>query len=137
VAGKRFAFDLNLMHAKNYVSPRVALVGDAGHTVHPMAGQGLNLGMGDVECLVENLKQAVESGMGVDGSAGLDYALQQYESSRQREVVATMGGIHFLHSVFGTTFSPAVHARSMGMNIINSAGPIRRRLVQVATGIGG
>lgn len=137
VAGKRFAFDLNLMHAKNYVSPRVALVGDAAHTVHPMAGQGLNLGMGDVECLVENLKQAVESGMGVDGSAGLDYALQQYESSRQREVVATMGGIHFLHSVFGTTFSPAVHARSMGMNIINSAGPIRRRLVQVATGIGG
>ena len=137
VVGRRFAFDLKLMHAKNYVSPRVALVGDAAHTIHPMAGQGLNLGMGDAECLVQNLKQAVESGMGVDGSAGLDYALQQYESSRQREVVATMGGIQFLHSVFGTTFSPAVHARSMGMNIINSAGPLRRRLVQVATGIEG
>ena len=102
-----------------------------------MAGQGLNLGMGDVECIVKNLKQAVESGMGVGGTAGLEYALQQYESERQREVVATMGGIQFLHGVFGTTFSPAVHARSVGMNIINSAGPIRRKLVQVACGLQG
>lgn len=135
VVGRRFAFDLNLMHAKNYVSTRVALVGDAAHTIHPMAGQGLNLGMGDAACIAQNLKQAVESGMGIDGSAGLGYALQQYESSRQREVIATMGGIQFLHGVFGTTVSPAVHARSVGMNIINSAGPIRRRLVKIATGI--
>jgi ubiquinone biosynthesis monooxygenase Coq6 len=134
IVGRRFSFDLNLMHAKNYTSPRVALVGDAAHTVHPMAGQGLNLGMGDVECLVNNLKQAVESGMGIGGMTGLQYALQQYESSRQRQVVATMGGIQFLHSVFATTFSPMVHARSMGMNIVNSAGPLRRKLVQVATG---
>ena len=137
VVGRRFAFDLNLMHAKNYVSSRVALVGDAAHTIHPMAGQGLNLGMGDVECLALNLKQAVESGMGVDGSAGLDYALQQYQSARQREVVATMGGIQFLHAAFGTTFSPAIHVRSVGMNMINSVGPLRRRLVQVATGVEG
>jgi 2-polyprenyl-6-methoxyphenol hydroxylase-like FAD-dependent oxidoreductase len=75
--------------------------------------------------------------MGIGGSAGLEYALQQYESNRQREVVATMGGIQFLHGVFGTTFSPAVHARSVGMNIINSAGPLRRKLVRVATGVEG
>jgi len=137
IVGRTFAFDLNLMHARNYVGPRVALIGDAAHTIHPMAGQGLNLGMGDVECIVKNLKQAVESGMGVGGTAGLEYALQQYESERQREVVATIGGIQFLHGVFGTTFSPAVHARSVGMNIINSAGPIRRKLVQVACGLQG
>lgn len=134
IMGRRFSFDLNLMHAKNYTSPRVALIGDAAHTVHPMAGQGLNLGMGDVECLAYNLKQAVESGMGLDGMAGLQYALQQYESSRQRQAVATMGGIQFLHGAFATTFSPMVHARSMGMNIVNSAGPLRKKLVQVATG---
>ncbi len=102
-----------------------------------MAGQGLNLGMGDADCIVKQLKLAVESGMGVDGNAGLEYALQQYESQRQREVVATMGGIQFLHGVFGTTFSPMIHARSVGMNIVNSAGPIRRRLARVATGIQG
>jgi len=137
VVGRRFAFDLNLMHAKNYVGQRVALVGDAAHTIHPMAGQGLNLGMADADCLVDNLKQAVESGMGIDGSAGLEYALQKYESSRQREVLTTMGGIQFLHGVFGTTFSPAVHARSVGMNLINLSGPIRRKLVRVATGVDG
>lgn len=139
VVGRRFSFELNLMHARNYVRPRVALVGDAAHTIHPMAGQGLNLGMGDVECIVNQLRQAVESGMGIadGGAAGLEYALQQYEVERQREVVATMGGIQFLHGVFGTTFSPAVHARSVGMNMINSAGPIRRRLARVATGLQG
>jgi ubiquinone biosynthesis monooxygenase Coq6 len=135
VAGKRFAFDLNLMHAKNYVNNRVALLGDAAHTVHPMAGQGLNLGLGDAECLTRNLKNAVESGMGIKGSTGLEYALQQYESERQREVLATMGGIQFLHAAFGTTFSPAVNIRSLGMNMINSIGPVRQKLASIATGV--
>lgn len=135
VAGKRFTFDLNLMHAKNYVSNRVALLGDAAHTVHPMAGQGLNLGLGDAECLTRNLKNAVESGMGIKGSTGLEYALQQYESERQREVLATMGGIQFLHAAFGTTFSPAVNIRSLGMNMINSIGPVRQKLASIATGV--
>ena len=135
VAGKRFTFDLNLMHAKKYVHDRVALIGDAAHTIHPMAGQGLNLGIGDVECLTRNLKNAVESGMGIKGSVGLEYALQQYESERQREVLATMGGIQFLHTAFGTTFSPAVNIRSLGMNMINSIGPVRRKLASIATGV--
>ena len=135
VVGRLFSFDLNLMHAKNYISNRICLVGDAAHTIHPMAGQGLNLGMGDAACLTKNIKHVVESGMGIDTNAGLDYALKQYESSRQREVVATMGGIQFLHGAFGTTFSPAVHVRSVGMNMINSIGPVRRKLVKVATGI--
>lgn len=137
VVGRTFSFDLNLMHAKSYVGNRVALVGDAAHTIHPMAGQGLNLGLADADCLVNNLNQAIRSGMGIDVSAGLEYALQQYETSRQQEVIATMGGIQFLHGAFGTTFSPAVHARSIGMNIINSAGPVRRKLARIATGMDG
>lgn len=135
VAGKRFTFDLNLMHAKKYVNHRVALLGDAAHTIHPMAGQGLNLGLGDAECLTRHLKNAVESGMGIKGSAGLEYALQQYESERQREVLATMGGIQFLHAAFGTTFSPAVNIRSLGMNMVNSIGPVRQKLARIATGV--
>mmetsp|Transcript_5939 Transcript_5939/g.7575 ORF Transcript_5939/g.7575 Transcript_5939/m.7575 type:complete len:80 (-) Transcript_5939:76-315(-) len=75
--------------------------------------------------------------MGIHGMAGLQHALQQYETERQREVVAVMGGIQFLHSIFGTSFSPAIHARSIGMNIVNSVGLMRKQLVKVATGVDG
>jgi len=93
--------------------------------------------MADAECLTRHIKRSVQSGMGIKGKAGLQYALQQYESERQREVISVMGGIQFLHTVFGTTFSPAIHARSVGMNLINSLGPLRRKLVQIATGTDG
>ncbi len=102
-----------------------------------MAGQGLNLGIADAECLVRNIQRSVQSGMGIKAKAGLQYALQQYESERQREVVAVMAGLQFLHTVFGTTFSPAIHVRSVGMNVVNSVGPLRRKLVKVASGFDG
>ncbi len=102
-----------------------------------MAGQGLNLGMADAECLARHIQRSVESGMGIRDKAGLQYALQQYESERQREVLSVMGGIQFLHTVFSTTLSPAIHVRSVGMNIVNSLGPLRRQLVKVATGANG
>lgn len=134
VVGGCFSFDLNLMHAKKYVGPRVALVGDAAHTVHPMAGQGLNLGMGDAESLVANIKGVFESGMGTKGNAGIEYALNQYETERQREALATIAGIQFLHGMFSTTATPAIHVRSLGMNFLNLADPIRKHLANVATG---
>jgi len=134
IVGGVFSFDLNLMHAERYIGERVVLVGDAAHTIHPMAGQGLNLGMADAQCLVRNIQQTVESGMGIQSTAGLQYALQQYESERQREVLATMGGIQALHGAFSTGFAPAVYIRSLGMNVLNSVGPVRRYLAAVAVG---
>lgn len=137
LAGQRVSFDLNLMQAKNYVASNVALVGDAAHTIHPMAGQGLNLGMADVECLAKNIQQVVESGMGIQSNPGLKLSLQQYESERQREVLKMMGGIQLLHEVFSTTFAPAIYLRSLGMNVVNSTGLIRRYLAGIAAGVNG
>mmetsp|Transcript_19674 Transcript_19674/g.43781 ORF Transcript_19674/g.43781 Transcript_19674/m.43781 type:complete len:583 (-) Transcript_19674:38-1786(-) len=131
VVGPRLAFDLSLSQARSYVAPRVALVGDAAHTVHPMAGQGLNLGIGDVDCLVRHIRSAMSSGMDPGGTM---HFLNQYDSERRAEVSATLGGIHALHNMFGTTFSPAVYIRSLGMNLVNAAGPVRRRLAEVAAG---
>jgi 2-polyprenyl-6-methoxyphenol hydroxylase-like FAD-dependent oxidoreductase len=140
VEGGRFAFDLQFQQARSYVQPRVALVGDAAHTVHPMAGQGLNLGLADVDCLFHTIKESYQSGMEVCNTM---LFLDRYNSTRQAHVGVTMGGIHALHMAFGlsseTTSStwwapPGIFARSLGMNLVNSVGPIRKRLAAVAAG---
>lgn len=61
----RAMFPFGLMHADRYVAPRLAIVGDSCHRVHPLAGQGVNLGFGDVECLIKNLHEAVLLGADV------------------------------------------------------------------------
>jgi ubiquinone biosynthesis monooxygenase Coq6 len=156
-------FDLTLSHVSSssvngsrrggYTSPRVALVGDAAHTMHPMAGQGLNLGMGDVHTLANLVKEAIDSGMDVGGT---DLFLDRYNDDRMVKGWGTVGGVHSLHEVFGRSGSlPASvidnksdghtrsvggiqsligYSRSMGMNIINGIGPVRRALAEIAAG---
>mmetsp|Transcript_12925 Transcript_12925/g.19103 ORF Transcript_12925/g.19103 Transcript_12925/m.19103 type:complete len:466 (+) Transcript_12925:2-1399(+) len=134
VVGRKFGFDLNLMQAQSYVRPRVALVGDAAHTIHPMAGQGLNLGLGDARCLANVVKEAVDSGMDAGDTM---HFLNKYDAERKVEVTSMMGGIQLLHGFFSSTFEPLVYVRSLGMNIINSVGVVRKRLVEVAVGANG
>lgn len=100
--------------------------------------------MGDVKCLSQLLKEAVESGMwNINTSADIkierslleDFFLKRYEIERQRQVTLIQGGIQFLHGAFSTTFAPTVHVRSLGMNIVNLVGPVRRSFAKVAAGI--
>uniref|UniRef100_A0A7S4K9U6 FAD-binding domain-containing protein n=1 Tax=Odontella aurita TaxID=265563 RepID=A0A7S4K9U6_9STRA len=132
VVGPRFAFDLSLSQACSYVAPRVALVGDAAHTVHPMAGQGLNQGLGDAACLSRVIAEATQSGMDVGGTMQF---LSEYDAERRAEVAAAMAGIQALHVAFGMKdFVPGIYARSLGMNLVNAVGPVRRHLAAVAAG---
>ncbi len=126
----RFAINLTLSQAKNYVSHRVALVGDAAHRLHPMAGLGLNLGIADAACLVKLIQQAQLSGMDV----GDAYFLEQYDKERKPAVLATMAGIQLLHTAFSTEYTPALWLRSIGVNIVNSATPLRQKLANIAAG---
>ncbi|EED96243.1 ubiquinone biosynthesis monooxgenase [Thalassiosira pseudonana CCMP1335] len=164
VAGPILGFDLSLSHvvssagngAQNggYTSPRVALVGDAAHTMHPMAGQGLNLGMGDIKTLALLVKEAVDSGMDVGGTS---LFLDRYNQERTLKGWSMVGGVHGLHEVFGCSGSmPGSvidssqdnrqggsvggiqsligYSRSLGMNVVNGIGPVRRALAEVAAG---
>lgn len=130
VLGKRFAFDLSLCQARQYVQPRVALVGDAAHTVHPMAGQGLNLGIADAQCLAEYILSAKQAGM----DPGESYFLAQYQRERQAAVATMQGGIHAIHAAFGAEATPLLWLRSIGVNMINMTTPLRRKLAEVAAG---
>lgn len=126
IVSPKFSFPLSCFHVKSYVKGRVALVGDAAHTVHPMAGQGLNLGLGDVEVLVDCLEKAAKSGMDVSSF------LSEYDSHRLRNVSVSLGGIHALQRIFGNQDIPLQHAKTFGMNMIQNVGPLRTQLARAA-----
>ena len=89
---------------------------DAAHRLHPLAGQGVNLGFGDVSCLSRLLAEAVQSGSDV----GSLYYLTKYETERQRAVLPVVMTIHGLHYLYNTDFSPVVLLRSLGLQSTNA-----------------
>jgi ubiquinone biosynthesis monooxygenase Coq6 len=78
--GHPASFPLRFSHANQYFASRLCLIGDAAHTVHPLAGQGLNLGIGDVSCLHETLAYGIKTGQDI----GSPVLLQSYESERKK-----------------------------------------------------
>jgi len=130
VASARFAFPLSCKVVPQFqYRRRVALLGDAAHTVHPLAGQGLNLGLDDVEVLTEILRKSHDAGM----EAG--QFLDEYQKDRQVKIPAMVGGIHTIHSLFGNKSVPLLHGKSIGMSLINQGGLLRKQLAKIATGL--
>ena len=129
VVSPQFSFPLSCRQVHTYVPhPRVALVGDAAHTVHPLAGQGLNLGLADVAELLSVLEKASgDAGMDCSTFVAIDY------HRRRHQVSAALAAVHALHAAFGTEHVAAQHVKSAGMNLLQSVGPLRTLLVQAAT----
>lgn len=94
----------------------MALIGDAAHRIHPLAGQGVNLGFGDVVCLTEVLGKAVYDGKKI----GELNSLLKYERIRLQKNVAMILGVHGLQRIYSTDFIPLVLARGIGLNLTNS-----------------
>lgn len=149
-------FDLGMSHVSEYTSPRVALVGDAAHTMHPMAGQGLNLGFDDVSSLAKLIKEAIDAGMDVGGTS---LFLDRYNQERLMKGWGIVGGVHGLHELFECSSSSGSdlhgimkdvssgdgtsvrglrnligYSRSLGMNVVNGLPMLRQTLAEVAAG---
>ncbi|XP_063220676.1 ubiquinone biosynthesis monooxygenase COQ6, mitochondrial [Bacillus rossius redtenbacheri] len=126
--GSRAAFPLGLGHAPRYVAPGIALVGDAAHRVHPLAGQGMNLGLGDVRSLARVLADAVSSGQRLGSMAGL----LRYETARQRHNVPTVLAIDGLHRLYNTAATPVVVLRSLGLHLTQCLPPVKEAIMEHA-----
>eukprot|EP00092_Neocalanus_flemingeri_P009625 GFUD01010361.1.p1 GENE.GFUD01010361.1~~GFUD01010361.1.p1 ORF type:complete len:458 (-),score=146.79 GFUD01010361.1:19-1392(-) len=124
----RAAFPLGFGHSTRYVGPRAVLIGDAAHRVHPLAGQGVNLGFGDVDSLAEMVEGMVTEG----GGLGHHEYLCQYETDRQRHNLATMVGVDCLQKLYCTDSTPLVLARSLGIMATNAANPVKKIIMQHA-----
>ena len=129
----RAGFPLALWHAREYVQPRLALVGDAAHTIHPLAGQGVNLGFLDAASLVEVLGDAAESGGDLAGMR----ALRRYARWRRAENTLLLGTTDTLNRLFGERSVGVAAARRLGLALVSAQPAMRRVLVQRALGLAG
>jgi len=133
LAGPRFRYPLSLSLAERFVAARVALVGDAAHGVHPVAGQGLNLGLRDVGALAEVLVRAHRRGEDI-GSAGV---LDEYQRWRRFDATALSLGMDALVRLFSNDDPLLRLGRDLGIGAVNRIAPLRRRFIRQAAGLTG
>ena len=131
VAGPRGAFPLQAQHATQYVLPGLALIGDAAHAIHPLAGQGANLGVQDAVALADVIENALETGR----HPGDRPVLRRYERSRKGANLTMLHLMTGLNRVFATDSALAGESRSFGMRLFDRSGPIKERAVKVALGV--
>lgn len=125
----RASFPLKMKHCDTYVSERVALVGDAAHTTHPLAGQGLNMGQQDVESLVNALEIAARRGLDI----GSLLAIEPYWAERYFPNHLKLGVVDKLHKLYSSDFEPLVALRSFGLNFVDSMEFIKKQLMKQAS----
>ncbi|KAF2875002.1 hypothetical protein BDV95DRAFT_675190 [Massariosphaeria phaeospora] len=124
------SFPLRMRHADTYTGERVALVGDAAHTIHPLAGQGLNQGQGDAAALVRTITHAVQTGQDI----GSILALESYNSERYAENNAMLGVCDKLHRLYSVGSGPLVGIRSLGLRAVDAMGPLKGFFMSRAAG---
>ena len=129
---KRFAHPLRQRHAVDYVQPGVALVADAAHTIHPLAGQGINLGLQDVAVLAEEIVAGCRSG----ASAGQLELLRRYQRRRKGENLMMMSAMDGFKRLFEQQSLPVRWLRNIGMRRIDSLLPLKQQLMRRAMGLG-
>ncbi|RDA84640.1 hypothetical protein CP532_5713 [Ophiocordyceps camponoti-leonardi (nom. inval.)] len=130
--GSVASFPLKMRHADTYIGERVALIGDAAHSIHPLAGQGLNQGQGDVESLVRAINYSVSHGQDL----GRQLSLESYNRERYTANHLLLGVCDKLHKVFAVEQGPIVPLRSLGLAAVQNLVPLKRFFMERASGAG-
>ena len=128
LAGPRFSYPLSFHIAQRFIAPRLALIGDAARTIHPIAGQGYNLGVKDIAALVDVLTNARAVGLDI----GSMTVLADYERWRHFDSAMLAFGTDALNRLFSNDVGPLRFARSFGMGLVNRITPLRRMFMKQA-----
>lgn len=131
LASERAAFPLVAAHARSYVRHRTVLVGDAAHSIHPLAGQGVNLGFADAEALAKLLSKAKT----YQKDVGIHLLLREYERKRRLDNHLTQGTMSVINKVFLNEHQSLVMARRYGMELVNKSTYIKKQLMHQALGL--
>ena len=131
--GPRFSYPLSLMHAKRYIAPRLALIGDAAHSIHPIAGQGVNLGFRDVAVLSELIIERFRLGLDI----GADDVLTHYQRWRMFDNVTMLAVTDTLNRLFTISWPPVRLTRDLGLWTVSKMPPLKRLFMRHAMGLVG
>jgi 2-octaprenylphenol hydroxylase len=129
----RAIFPLSLQHARTYIAPRLALIGDAAHTIHPLAGQGVNLGLLDAAALAEVVLAAAAAGADI-GAHGV---LRRYERWRKGDNLQMMLLMDGFKRLFGAGAPLLRLTRNLGLDLVNGATPVKNAIIRRAMGLRG
>lgn len=129
-ADPRYRFPLGQAHASEYIQDNLALLGDAAHAIHPLAGQGVNLGFLDAEALCREWVRARERGL----STGDRNTLRRYQRQRQAHNLAAMSAMEGFKRLFGSSHPAPVLLRNAGLNLLNRSRLAKWPLMKAAMG---
>jgi len=130
--GPRATFGLQLQHAEHYVKPRLALIGDAAHAVHPLAGQGVNLGFLDAAALAAALDEAQDRRRDIGGL----WVLRRYERARRGDNLLMLTAMDGFKRMFSNAVPPLAVLRSTGLSLVDRLAPVKHLFMRHALGSG-
>jgi 2-octaprenyl-6-methoxyphenol hydroxylase len=122
---------LKFQHAKKYYAPRIALISETVHAIHPIAGQGLNVGMRDVACLAKLLADAHALGLDI----GAETLLARYGAMRMPDSAMMSAATHGLDKLFSNDFASIAALRRAGLQIVAHTKPLKNFFMRYAMGL--
>ena len=128
--GARYAFSLRARHARDYCLPGLALIGDAAHSIHPLAGQGVNIGLQDAAVLAREMQAAAGSRLPLAHAR----VLSRYQRQRRGDNALTLHAMTGFQRLFGASDAMLRVLRNQGMRWFDRSGPLKRQVVRLATG---
>ena len=131
VGPTRWSYPLSVVHSKRYIAPRLALAGDSAHAIHPIAGQGFNIGLRDVAALAEVIMDTLRLGL----DPGTMTALERYERWRKPDNMMMIGVTDILNRLFSNDITPVRIARDIGLAAVDQMPPLKKVFMRHAMGL--
>lgn len=131
IVGARWSFPLSLVNAERQTAPRLVLVGDAAHGIHPIAGQGFNLGLRDIAALADEVTGAARLGLDIGGPE----VLRRFQAARRFDTMTLVLATDGLNRLFSNDIAPLRALRSGGLGLVNRIPPLKKLFMRHAMGV--